>query len=121
MPGRLAARPDAVSFWQDHADELVAVGRLRPDMAEAFAILCELHADCVDLASKVASEGWIAAGGANPTARFLRDARRDFLSAARDFGMTPASDTRLPQDSTDGEKEADPEAALLARLKVRRA
>lgn len=121
MPVRLSGRADAAAFWAAHADDLAAAGRLRPDLAEAFAILCELHADCVELAAKVAADGWIAAGGVNPTARLLRDFRRDFLAAARDFGMTPASDTRLPQDVTDGKEEVNPEAALLQRLKVRRA
>ena len=121
MPQRISSWSVASAFWTAHADELVAAGRLRQEMAESFAVLCELYADCVDLASKVSEEGWIAAGGVNPTARLLRDFRRDFLAAARDFGMTPASDARLPQDSTDGKKEADPEADLLARLKVRRA
>lgn len=121
MPARLAGRSDAATFWAAHADELTAAGRLRPELAEAFAIACELHADCIELAAKVAAEGWIADGNASPYARLLRDARRDFLSAAKEFGMTAASDTRLPQDVTDGKEDSDPEAALLQRLKVRRA
>lgn len=121
MPARLAARPDAASFWAAHADELTAAGRLRPELAEAFGIACELHADCIELAAKVAAEGWIADGNASPYARLLRDARRDFVALAREFGLTAASDTRLPQEATDGKEEADPEAALLQRLKVRRA
>jgi len=51
---------------------------------------------------------------ANPVARLLRDARRDFVSLAREYGLTPAAETRFPPEATEhGEEDAE-EAALRA-------
>jgi P27 family predicted phage terminase small subunit len=92
-------------------------------MCDAFAQLCELHADCLQLAEQVAAEGWITATdkgqAASPVAKLLRDCRRDFISLAKEFGMTAAADSRLPKDGTDGQEESDPEALLLKKLSIR--
>lgn len=108
---------EAASFWEEHAPAVAAGGRLRQDQAETFAILCQLAIDCRQLAAQVAAEGWITATdkgqAASPVARLLRDSRRDFVSLAREFGMTAAASARLPQDPDDGEKEGDEEAAVL--------
>lgn len=124
MPASVAGRPAAAGFWSRHAAILQADGRLRLEQVDAFAILCHLWADAEQLAEQLASEGWITAtdkGQApSPVARLLRDSRRDFVTLARDFGLTAASAARLPQDPTDGEeKDDDPEAAVLARLSLR--
>lgn len=37
---------DALRFWDATAPTLIAAGRLRSSMGTAFAILCELAADC---------------------------------------------------------------------------
>lgn len=117
LPVSIAANPAACRFWEAHADRLAAAGRLGPEQAEAFAILCQLACDCEQLAAQVAAEGWITAtdkGQAiSPVAKLLRDSRRDFVALAREFGMTAAAAARLPQEAKDGEEEGDPEAAIL--------
>lgn len=122
-PGSIDHDPQALSFWHRHAPQLAAAGRLRPEQAETFAILCQLHADGVLLAKQVAAEGWITATAkgqaASPVAKLLRDARRDFIALARDFGLTAASEARLPADPNDGQEEDD-EAALLRSFTVKR-
>ena len=124
-PASIAHDPQALAFWRGHAPQLAAAGRLRPEQAETFAILCQLHADSVALAKQVAAEGWITATdkgqAASPVARLLRDARRDFVALARDFGLTAAAEARLPQDPNDGSQEEDGEAALLRSFSVKRA
>ena len=48
-------------------------------------------------------------------AKLLRDARRDFVQLAREFGLTPASETRFPPEvQNDGEAEDPDRAALRA-------
>ena len=42
--------------------------------------------------------------------KIVRDKRRDWLALARDFGMTAASDARIPLEENDA-TEADPKAA----------
>lgn len=122
-PASVQSRPIAARFWSTHAPALAADGRLRPDQAETFGILCHLFADAEQLAEQLAAEGWITASekgqAASPVAKLLRDSRRDFVTLARDFGLTAASAARLPQDPAGGEKEADAEDALLAKLKLR--
>lgn len=116
-PAMIAGDAQAVAFWETHAPQLAAAGRLRPEQAETFGVLCQLFSDCVLLARQVAAEGWITATdkgqAASPVARLLRDARRDFVSLARDFGLTAAAEARLPQDPNDASEEEDEEAALL--------
>jgi phage terminase small subunit len=122
-PQSVKSRPIAERFWSTHAPALAADGRLREDQAETFGILCHLFADAEQLAEQVAAEGWITATdkgqAASPVAKLLRDSRRDFVTLARDFGLTAASAARLPQDPTSGEEKADEEDALLERLKLR--
>jgi phage terminase small subunit len=122
-PASVKSRPIAARFWSTHAPALAADGRLREDQAETFGLLCHLFADAEQLAEQLAAEGWITATdkgqAASPVAKLLRDSRRDFVTLARDFGLTAASAARLPQDPTSGETEADEEDALLAKLKLR--
>ena len=47
-------------------------------------------------------------------ARLLRDARRDFVSLAREYGLTPAAETRFPPEATEHVEEDAEEAALRA-------
>jgi P27 family predicted phage terminase small subunit len=121
-PASLADRPHAVSFWNRHAPGLAEAGRLRQEQAESFVILCHLFADILQLTEQVAAEGFITATdkgqAASPVAKLLRDARRDFVALARDFGLTAASEARLPQEPTDASEE-DEESALLKKLSVR--
>jgi P27 family predicted phage terminase small subunit len=123
MPDHVASRPLAAKFWADHQATLIASGRLRQELAETFGLLCHWYADCRQLADQVAAEGWITATdkgqAASPVAKLLRDSRRDYVTLAKEFGLTAASDSRLPQDPTDGKEEIDEEAALLQKLKVR--
>lgn len=117
-PADVAARPVAAAYWKAHADSLAGAGRLRADNVEGLALLSHLYADCRDLAEQLAAEGWMTSTDkgqqANPVARLLRDARRDFVSLAREYGLTPAAETRFPPEVTEhGEEDAE-EAALRA-------
>ena len=105
-------------FMVETADSLAGAGRLRSDNVEGLALLSHLYADCRDLAEQLAAEGWMTSTDkgqqANPVARLLRDARRDFVSLAREYGLTPAAETRFPPEATEhGEEDAE-EAALRA-------
>jgi len=89
----------------------IAAGRLQSSMATAFAILCELACDCERLSREVAIEGAVVESPRgvkpNPKVRLLRDARRDFLSCSKSFGLDPASSARMP---TSLAEEAEPDA-----------
>lgn len=117
-PKDVAARPVAAAYWKGHADSLVASGRLRADNAEGLALLCHLYADCRELAEQLAAEGWMTSTEnrqqANPVARLLRDARRDFVALAREYGLTPAAEARFPPEVADHGEEDSEEAKLRA-------
>ena len=124
-PASVSKVPAALGFWERNAPILQADGRLRPEQLDAFAILARLHADIEQLADQVDSEGWITATdkgqAASPVAKLLRDSRRDFVTLARDFGLTAAAAARIPQEPpVDGEEEGDEEDAVLAKLSIRR-
>jgi phage terminase small subunit len=116
-PADVTARETAATFWSAHAASLSAAGRLCDENAEGFAIVAHLYADCRELATQLAAEGWITATdkgqAASPVARLLRDARRDFLTFAREYGLTPAAQTRFPPEVEHVEEDAE-EAALRA-------
>ena len=116
-PADIAARCVAAAFWKSHAASLASAGRLCDDNAECFAIVAHLYADCRELATQLAAEGWITATdkgqAASPVARLLRDARRDFLAFAREYGLTPAAEARFPPEVEHVEEDAA-EAALRA-------
>jgi phage terminase small subunit len=124
-PASVTARPAAARYWAAHAPALAADGRLSPDRAETFGLLCHLFADCEQLGEQLAAEGWITATdkgqAASPVARLLRDSRRDYVMLAREFGLTAASAARIPEPATngEGEQEVDEEDALLAKLRIR--
>lgn len=117
-PADVSSRPAAARFWKDRCPQIAASGRLKPEHAEALAILSHLYADCRELAEQLASEGWVTSNekgqAANPVARLLRDARRDFVALAREYGLTPAAETRFPPEAADHGQEDAEEAALRA-------
>ena len=123
IPASVSAVPTAAAYWARVAPILIADGRLLPEQADSFAILCRLHAEIRQLEDQVLAEGFVTATdkgqAASPVAKLLRDSRRDFVTLARDFGLTAASAARIPQDPKNGEDESNPEAAILARLSVR--
>lgn len=126
VPANVAKIPTALAFWERTAPLLQAEGRLHPEQVQAFAILCRIHADIVQLEDQVDAEGWITASdkgqAASPVAKLLRDSRRDFVTLAREFGMTAASAARIPQDPTGGEEaeHIDEEEGVLRSLQIRR-
>jgi len=113
MPASLKPRKLAVAFWNKHADGLIAVGRLRPELAESFAMLCKVYDDCQQLEQLVSEEGWTAAGGISPAARLLLNSRRDFVSFSKEFGLTAASWGRIPPELNAEHGEEDDEEAKL--------
>jgi P27 family predicted phage terminase small subunit len=118
MPETILGNVRAVAHWERHAAALIASGRLHDEQAETFALLCEVWADVRRFSDLLLAEGDIIAtdkGQApHPAARMLRDARRDYVAMAKEFGLTAASDSRLPAGGGDGEEGDDEEAALRA-------
>lgn len=117
-PADVASRPEAAKFWKERAPQIAAAGRLKAEHVEGLALLSHLYADCRDLATQLAAEGWMTSTDkgqqANPVARLLRDARRDFVALAREYGLTPAAETRFPPEvDANGQEDAE-EAALRA-------
>ena len=103
MPASIAADPAAVDFWNRHAPDLVQAGRLEQRSAEAFALACKFHSDCVRLEARLATEGDVIVGtrgfpAINPVAKHLRDCRRDLLKVQIEFGMTALGSARIPKE-----------------------
>lgn len=113
-PSSLKEDKVALAWWKAQAPRLIKAGRLFPEQAEAFAILCHIKADCDSLTRAVRATGWTVSNERgeqrNPLAIELRDKRRDFIALAKEFGLTAASDARIPDEAGD-EEEADPKAA----------
>ena len=101
-PALVSADEVALRFWREHADALIEGRRLRPEQAQSFGLLCQLHSEIVLLTASVAGSGHVIDSPKgpvpNPAAKMLRDARRDFVSLAKEFGMTAASEARMPQE-----------------------
>jgi phage terminase small subunit len=101
-PAIVQADEVALGFWNEHAPLLIESRRLRPEQAHALGVLCCLHSEILVLSAGVASAGHVIETPrgpvTNPAAKMLRDARRDFVSLAKEFGMTAASEARIPQE-----------------------
>ena len=101
----------ALAFWHKHADTLIETHRLTPVQAEAFGMLCHLDSDIRVLMATLQASGPVIdtqkGPMPHPAAKLLRDARRDFVALARDFGLTAASEARLPQEPDSGETDTE--------------
>ena len=114
MPATVKADRVAAAWWKANAPALIKARRLRPELAEAFGMLCILKSEMDSAAAALALEEMTRTNekGSFPHAlvKIVRDKRRDWLALARDFGMTAASDARIPLEENDA-TEADPKAA----------
>ena len=120
MPSTVKADKVAAGYWKAHAPAMITARRLRPDLSEAFGLCCLLKSEMDSMAAELATQERTTTtekgAYANPLVKILRDTRRDWLALARDFGMTAASDARIPQDAPDAEET--PEDAALRLLTV---
>jgi phage terminase small subunit len=122
-PPTVAADPVALTFWHEHADKLVAAGRLRPEFADTFGLLAVMVAECRAMTDRMNTEGILLptrrGSRPNPLCRMIRDRRRDIVTLLREFGLTPVSDARLPANTpegTDGNDDVD--AVKAARFRA---
>jgi len=122
-PPNVAANPVALAFWHEHADKLVAAGRLRPEFADTFGLLAVMVAECRAMTDRMNAEGILLptrrGSRPNPLCRMIRDRRRDIVTLLREFGLTPVSDARLPANTpegTDGNDDVD--AVKAARFRA---
>jgi len=122
-PPDVAADPVALAFWHEHADTLVAAGRLRPEFADTFGLLAVMVAECRAMTDRMNAEGILLptrrGSRPNPLCRLIRDRRRDIVTLLREFGLTPVSDARLPANTpegTDGNDDVD--AVKAARFRA---
>ena len=104
-PALVLADEVALKFWHEHAPPLIESRRLRPEQAHSLGLLCCLHSEIIVLSAGVASAGHVIDTQRgpipNPAAKMLRDSRRDFVALAREFGLTAASEARLPENEDD--------------------
>lgn len=114
MPTRVQAEPVAAAFWKRNAPQLLEAGRLGPEFADAFAMLALLESEIHALEKALADAGWVVdterGPVANPAARLLRAARNDWVALARDFGITPAADARIPLEEKPVEEDDETRA-----------
>jgi len=124
-PDAVLQSPAALAFWRVHAPLLTEAGRLKPEHAAAFGIVCAVAAEVEFLAARVAAEGLVmrterGSLRPHPAARLLRDARRDLMQFGAAFGLTAAAAARLPLPPEDDEDVLDEFDARLAEYAARR-
>lgn len=124
MPASVKADPVASAYWKANAPGLIKSRRLRPDLAEGFAMLCVLTSEMHSIAAELLEQGRVIQSDkgvalANPNVKILKDTRQQWLSVARDYGLTAASDARLPMDAPDAEESEDDKAVRLLTVPKR--
>jgi P27 family predicted phage terminase small subunit len=112
MPHGLAKNKPAAALWKRIAPTLIEDGRLTPDQAEPFALMCRLHAEIERLELRIAKDGDTIVNTKgdvvkHPAHTMLRSARTEYVALARDFGLTAAAVARLPIEEDD-ETETNP-------------
>jgi phage terminase small subunit len=123
-PPNVAADPVALAFWREHADTLVAAGRLRPEFADTFGVLAVMVAECRAMTDRMNAQGILLptrrGGRANPLCRLVRDWRRDIVALAREFGLTPITDARMPVEGAEAVVDEDDDTAAWRAFMVPR-
>jgi P27 family predicted phage terminase small subunit len=94
--------PDAADEWRRLAPELHVIGLLTVADVQLFALYCEAYGAWRDAGRTWAHDGRVivveAANGnlmKNPALAAVREAARDMLYVAREFGLTPAARCKL--------------------------
>ena len=110
MPHGLAKNKPAAALWKRLAAGLAEDGRLTPDQAEPFAMMCKLYADVERLELRISKDGDTIVNTKgdivkHPAHTMLRAARTEYVALARDFGLTAAAVARLPIEDDDAETE----------------
>jgi P27 family predicted phage terminase small subunit len=93
---------EARKCWRRHEAELTRAGNLNVLFGFSFALLCSCWADYLEIEEQIRKDGMVVTGaGGRPVAHPLTAARsqalRQYLSLAREFGMTPATRRRSNQ------------------------
>ncbi len=83
----------ALKVWKNQAPGLVAAGRLTPETAENFKMLCRILSLAAAAAQAIEADGVTVQAGSggkksNPAAAVLFQAQRDAAKLLRDFGLT---------------------------------
>jgi P27 family predicted phage terminase small subunit len=99
----------AAAAWKEIVPELARIGLLTVVDGHALAVYCEAWATYVQASEIVRTEGILIEsyrGGKakNPAAQIMRDSADLMMKVGGQFGLTPATRTRLqvPDDGTDG-------------------
>jgi P27 family predicted phage terminase small subunit len=98
MPRNLSA--EAQKFWRAHAPDLEKRGCLTKLDGMAFASVCESYSMIRLIEETLQRDGILVTGprgkiSPHPLVRERARWERNFIAAARDFGMTPSSRRRL--------------------------
>lgn len=107
MPKWLKGR--AAAAWKEIVPELARIGLLTVVDGHALAVYCEAWATYVQASEIVRAEGILVdsyRGGKakNPAAQIMRDSADLMMKVGGQYGLTPATRTRLqvPGDDKDG-------------------
>lgn len=109
-------RPVADKYWDRLRDNLVDLGILSGVDEDAMETMANLYADIQELQSRVIKEGftyWSSSESgelmkANPAVAQLRTAQGQFKVYLTEFGMTPASRSKIRTDKEDDGNAEDP-------------
>lgn len=113
MPHGLAKNKVAAALWKRLAPTLIEDGRLTPDQAEPFALMCRLYAEIERHEERIAKDGDCIINKKgdvvkHPAHTMLRTARTEYVALVRDFGLTAASVARLPLEDEGDEEKKNP-------------
>lgn len=101
-PDFVVADPVASDFWDRHQAELVKQGRLCAGFEISFGLVAMAFSIYRQISETIERDGLMVPGPkgrlvAHPLTRARNNSLRDFLDGAAKFGLTPASDARLPR------------------------
>lgn len=92
--------PAAQKFWKEHGETLAQMGVLTAADLPAFALLCETWALTWAAIEELRGDGLVVDGAKNavkksPAAQLVRDFSTQWAKLAGEFGMLPATRSRL--------------------------
>jgi P27 family predicted phage terminase small subunit len=87
--------PRAIQEWERMVPILMRMKVLTEADGQALGMLCNDIADLDEVTDQIRQTGWLVAGGRNPLTAVQSDLNRRVVMALREFGMGPASRTKV--------------------------
>ncbi len=104
--------PKAKKYWRKTAPEMHRLGLLAELDVVGYAIICQLYAHILECTEVIGAEGTVYQTETGflrprPEIKLVQDLMKQYLDFGREYGLTPASRSRISVEPPDAVGEED--------------